>query len=287
MSNTNFIKLLGEPIDSPEIQNLIAKYQLEDEFQSVYKEIDLSIYIGGIAPSAHYNNETSGLIIRLSTKRPANKLTVDSFIIFNNFKDEFPLNITPEINYESVNFGSKIRKGKNEYDSYTADFLVDDAEVSVTFDSDKCFASVSVSSVEPGTLALMQFKSSLKKNRSLVADFTNAKVRLIRESPIDHWQTRMQAGDSIFTPSALAASNDAIHNYLNAVETAVAKKSAAQIVSATKFCVKSFNKINNAHNSFVETVEREELVMFIGKVVEATGIQLPANFDMTLEWREW
>ena len=51
--------------------------------------------------------------------------------------------------------------------------------------------------------------------------------------------------------------------------------------------VVAFNEMNENHDYFIETMEREELADFIHQAARLAGLDIHEEEDITEEWREW
>ena len=78
-----------------------------------------------------------------------------------------------------------------------------------------------------------------------------------------------------------------LKDYLQTLTELTNQKKATNIYNSIKKIVRAINKINDKHDGFIETMEREELCDFINNVVRKTGLDIEPNIDLTEEWREW
>ncbi|MGF6355815.1 sugar-specific transcriptional regulator TrmB [Paenibacillus sp. 4624] len=84
---------------------------------------------------------------------------------------------------------------------------------------------------------------------------------LFQEKPTKRWNHRMiEDGDERFTEERIRMSEKV---------------------------VVTFNEMNEAHDYFIETMEREELADFIDKAAKLAGLHIKEDEDITEEWREW
>jgi hypothetical protein len=290
----NYFQLLGQPFENAEIQAIIRDYALQDEM----KDIDwvMRDHQGNVLCDenlrALFCDENYACSITLSRKpKHFSPLTVDSITLTVDFAGELPCDLSAKTDYESVNLGIKISFEKNPYGGFGKDFLVDGAVVSLYFDEEKQFKSVTLQTLDPHTALLIQFKQELSTQKpNINANFSAQS--LILPSPVIAWRKRMigdgvEAGDQIFTEENLFASQAVLDAFLSEVETAAAKKSPTQLLAAVKNLVKSLNKLTKNMGNFIETNEREELVPYIENVVKAAGLHIPQGLDITLEWRDW
>jgi hypothetical protein len=314
MPKINYFALLGQPLETPELQAIIHDYQLQDEFKDFNKNLEKSWREDGSFTEAELEimraqgtfdrpehqavfscidaeTESYGQLRIDLTRKPklTNPLTVDSIGFYDDFTGEFPCGLSQDTDYDTVNLGIKISFEKNPYGGFGKDFLVNDCVVSLYFDEDKQFNSVTVRTLDPHTALLIQFKKDLSAQKpNINANFSAKNL----PSPVIVWLQRMAGddvapGDNIFTEENLTASQVVLNAFLAEVETAAAKKSPSQLLAAVKNAVKSLNKITKNMDNFIETNEREELVPYIENVIKAAGLHIPQGLDITLEWRDW
>jgi hypothetical protein len=316
MPKINYFALLGQPLETPELQAIISDYQLQDEFKDFNKNLEKSWREDGSFTEEQLENlraqgtfdrpehkavfscidaETESYAqLRIDlTRKPklTNPLTTDSIGFYDDFTGEFPCGLSQDTDYETVNLGIKISFEKNPYGGFGKDFLVEGCVVSLYFDDEKQFKSVTLKTLDPHTALLIQFKKDLSAQKTNInANFSAKNLNL--PSPVIAWRQRIAGdgvapGDNIFTEDNLAASQNVLNDFLAEVQTASAKKSPTQLLVAVKNVVKSLNKITKKMSNFIETSEREELVPYIENVVKAAGLQIPQGLDITLEWRDW
>ncbi|QKS59031.1 hypothetical protein HUB98_24355 [Paenibacillus barcinonensis] len=94
-------------------------------------------------------------------------------------------------------------------------------------------------------------------------------------------------GDDIFTPERLQMSDQALDRFLNQLIVLQQPVDAERIMKAVEEVVVAFNEMNETHNYFIETMEREELADFIDKTARLAGLDIQEGEDITEEWREW
>ena len=299
--------LLGLSIDAPTVQSLITQYALVDEFAGVVDEVraglledadnDLSVadidavlaqmFPNGEHHSARYSNLDRGLIVSFSRSSSTGTRMVDSVCVLSVFVGEFPLGLTADTDYKTVALGTRIRKGKDYYGTYSAAFIEDACIVTVMFDEDKTFNTVTFAKLDETTATQITFFAELPKQKeNLVAGFDSPKRALLAAHPVLAWRER-QHDDPLFTDANLEEAERAVVAFLEAVEVGVQKRSPTLIVNAAKAFTRAFNKINRRYESCVETSEREELCAFVDQTLRATGLTMPEGFDITFEWRDW
>lgn len=130
-------------------------------------------------------------------------------------------------------------------------------------------------------------KSLRQQNKNLININVDDFKLLKQKSPLSSWKKRMKEGDNNFTINNIEDSEKLLSTFIESLLLAVEQKKASSILSATRKLVKGFNKLNEKYPSFIETLEREELVGFIHKGIQMTGFKLEPGIDLTEEWREW
>ncbi|CAO4180720.1 hypothetical protein [Methylorubrum aminovorans] len=84
----------------------------------------------------------------------------------------------------------------------------------------------------------------------------------------------------------IAEADRLLHCYLDAAKAAAARRSAPALHRATQRLVLGLNRINR-RNGLIETLERDELGVFVEAVLTEAGFERARGEDITLTWREW
>jgi hypothetical protein len=105
--------------------------------------------------------------------------------------------------------------------------------------------------------------------------------------PTASWRDRMSDDDDLFTDDNIEASEEALENFIDALIDLGDKPSQDDIMSCVEEVVLKFNNLNEEYDSFIETMEREELWEFIDKSARKAGLKVEKDDDITEEWREW
>ena len=111
--------------------------------------------------------------------------------------------------------------------------------------------------------------------------------KLKDQSPILIWKKRMDEGDNNFTIDNIKETDKLLCFFMDNLIEALALKKANIIFSATKKLTQNLNKLNEKHQYFIETLEREEIVDYIHTAIKLTGFIIEKETDLTEEWREW
>jgi hypothetical protein len=103
--------------------------------------------------------------------------------------------------------------------------------------------------------------------------------------PTIRWMEAMAAGDDMFTPGAIRASDKALDAFLTDLSGLGAQATRESALPVVERVVKRFNELNLKHDYFVETMEREELYVYFVAALAAVGVTY--DDDVTEQWREW
>jgi GDP-D-mannose dehydratase len=111
---------------------------------------------------------------------------------------------------------------------------------------------------------------------------------LFQDKPTKLWSKRMvEYGDDMFTEERIQMSEQVLDYFINELITLQGTKDTGQIMKAVEKVVLTFNEMNEEHDYFIETMEREELADFIDKAARLAGLHIKEGEDITEEWREW
>ena len=167
-------------------------------------------------------------------------------------------------------------------------FLVGRQRALIALDQDERLIWMRLAAMDRGTaLTLAKRKRLDAKSLTLRPTTGDASDAAPATRPTTAWTRRMHAGDTGFHADAVAQADQALDAFLAAIARATKRKSASAIYTAVKALVMAFNTLSEAHGSFVETTEREELCAYIAEVVTRAGLPLEPGEDLTAEWRAW
>lgn len=145
--------------------------------------------------------------------------------------------------------------------------------------------------VRPHEISFIQKRDMAKKlkqqNKNLTISNIEDLKSLKQESPLNAWIKRFQEGDLNFTTKSLEDAKLLLNTFIDNLILASEQKKANAVYSAVRIITKSFNKLNEKHRCFIETLEAEELVEYIHSAVQKTGFKIEEDLDLTEEWREW
>ncbi len=130
-------------------------------------------------------------------------------------------------------------------------------------------------------------KSLTQQNKNISPDKFGALESLKKRKPTSAWKKRKSKGDEIFTDNNIKDTEKVLEDFIDLIIAAAKERKANKVYSVIKKAVTALNKLNDKHESFIDTLEREELVEFIAKATKLTGFKIDDGVDLTEEWREW
>jgi hypothetical protein len=176
---------------------------------------------------------------------------------------------------------------ESSYGSYLV-FNTEDVQFLTGFDKEGNLIWVRVMPLEISFKRKRELSSSLRKqNKNIHTSNLHLFTELVNNSPTIEWIKRLQEGDKGFSKNAIDDSEKLLNQYIENLKMAAKKENARAVYSASKKVVIGFNKLNDKHNGFIDTMEREELVDFLHQAIQITGFILDDGMDITEEWREW
>jgi hypothetical protein len=171
------------------------------------------------------------------------------------------------------------------YGSYF-EFNSEDYQFVAGFDKKNKLTWIRVRPLELSFKKKRALKRTLK-TQEITSMHSKKLVELKSSTPGIKWTKRMKKGDSIFTENNIADIVATLHEFIDNLIAAVKQKKASGVHSAVKKIVLRINKLNDKHEGFIDTMEREELADYIHKAVKLTGFRIEKGVDLTEEWREW
>jgi len=108
---------------------------------------------------------------------------------------------------------------------------------------------------------------------------------LTKNKPTLVWKQRMDEDDDLFTDENINATNKVLDSYINSLKVLRDNPTEEEILECVKKVVISLNELNENYDSFIETMEREELYEFITEAARIASFE--SEEDITEEWREW
>ena len=300
-------------MDPQKILNLFGHSILDPGFESILNELGIPERPSavqdrhGVQVNNIYSSE-KGISFEFTTKvayknffgEPKSMFTdekfelilkVISFYSRRRYPFPLPLELAYGDNYENIckKIGSRpVEKFKGIDYNYGYSFIKDDFRIQVSCDDNNRLSGLSIFLLEFSEHKRIELKKALKEQNKHLHPLDGDKLKNLRKKlPTSSWRNRMKEGDNQFTDQNIRATEEKLLLFMDQVATAAAEKKANKVHSAIKKFVVAVNKLNEAHESFIDTQEREELVEFLEEAIGLTGFQIPESVDMTEEWREW
>ncbi|WP_117194081.1 hypothetical protein [Rhizobium terrae] len=192
----------------------------------------------------------------------------------------------------SVKLGAgPFREGKSsslpEYSTerFVHSHAVGDMVVIAKYDADLRVVAVYLMQAERGPLQAKRGKRFPLKHK--IGPGNGSKVEALRNQiPTSRWREAMAEGDELFNEADIAKAEMGLNTFVDKVKEATGKADAQAIRTAVRDVILLINEINGT-SGMIETLERDELGVFIDTVVKAAGFTLRDDEDITAEWREW
>lgn len=297
--------LLGKSIKSEELLSFMKEFKLpnnpkrnldtaNDAYDTVSKNKENGIHMNFDGYN-RYKQEYG----EPETMNTENKddLFLDEITIDPNYEKTKKNAITP-LPFELLLGDSKetvLKKtGKKPYDKGNASYgyyywtQFDDFRILTAFNSDFQLIWIRIIKLTLDEKAKIELKKFLsQQNKNIKPDNHKFIIEYTNKVPTIEWKKRKEKGDTVFTENNIIAIENLLKDYLDTLVTLTINKKATNIYNSTKKLVQTINKINNQNNSFIETMEREELCEFINNVIRTTGFDFDHTIDLTEEWREW
>lgn len=206
-----------------------------------------------------------------------------------NFVMPYGLNIGDTTDVVISKIGQKpFSKSKNTDGEHIWTFFNDLFEIMVAFDANLQLSWLRFIALSNSDRRKIEFKNNLKsQNRNISQNNTDKLLLLKKEKPTNNWMTRMNEGDLAFNKISIDEAAALIDTFIDDLIEATKSKNALTVFSKVKKVVVGFNKLNKKHNGFIETMEREELAVYIEQATQLTGFVINEGVDITEDTREW
>jgi hypothetical protein len=207
-----------------------------------------------------------------------------------NYPFPLPFNLTFHDKPETVKGKMKIKSSKTFDASYGRYFKsnTEDFQFVTGFDREDRLIWINVKLLELSFKRKRDLTKSIKRqNKNINPLHSKHLAELKGQYPTENWKNRMSEGDKIFNERNIQDTDYVLNDFIDHLIAATEQKKASAIYAATKKFVLGMNKFNDQHQSFVDTMEREELVEYVHKAIRLTGFKIDDNIDLTEEWREW
>lgn len=179
-------------------------------------------------------------------------------------------------------------KSKNYDNDHTWTYYYDKFEIMPVFDDKLNLLWLRVWALKKSDKKKIELKENLKQqNKNISIAQIDEIIELKKSKPTTNWRHRLNDGDLIFNDSNILESEIILDSFIDNLAIATKSKKASSIYSTAKKVTESFNKANQKHNDFIDTMEREELVDFIENAIKLTGFKIDSGVDITEDWRQW
>jgi hypothetical protein len=273
-------------LGSPPEPNLIGISTLEDKKNGMYFEFTPKKFFEKTygVPKSTFQDSSDELILL--------EVTFDNDFAKNKKLFEIPLPYHLQTGDSADRICQKLDKKpdekskSNHYDEIQHDyyFYKDDFKILIKLDCNLNLLWFRIGIINLSEKYKMKLKQSLsEQNKNLSSDNIPLVVKQKENSPVRQWEKRTNDGDSLHTPQNIALTKKIVEQFIDQLSDATQLRNATKVYAAIKKVVLAFNK----NSSFIETLEREELVGFIHASVRLTGFVLDDNIDLTEQWREW
>lgn len=300
VNSDSLIKYLGYSIESNELKKLLNELKINIT-------IDSSVDVNGNQYWVHKTNpnrdlilEFNGLVHYLYEFGKPNKITNeknDELILTNidiNLRKTAPITILSV----KLPFNLEINAGKTEAiqklgihptlsDTNSLTFEYTDYELLLAFNKNR-LNGVFIKSLDEEKKVKNELRSTINSQvENIKKENINQLRNLKTELPTNNWKLRKAEGDNIFTEKIIKESENILNVFIDSLMHYTERKSPSEIYNSIYKVCENFNSLNEKEGKFIETMEREEICIFIDRCIRAAGLQYKENVDLTLEWRDW
>ncbi|MEM5565270.1 hypothetical protein WNY78_09150 [Psychroserpens sp. AS72] len=302
--NIDILSILGQPLKSTLVQDILKKSGIELRKKTIFYDDGDSFETEGFYSKLYdiiidfeHNAEGDKIVNEITIDPTGGPLTLG--LPFGlQLKDSsdtiiIKLDKKPKSKEKSI----MISKDPEDY-QYAWWFEKDHQRILTALNGHHELLWMRIKAFSQQELQILELKKNLKlqkDNINLEVDFSE----ILKESPCLRWTQSLKENeifrntksdeyveDFWFNNNIIKDSEVLITDYLEKLTIACSKRSGIQIYNAVKWFVKKLNTLNNRNNGFIETLERDELGVFIDKTIERTGLKID-DTDITEEWREW
>ena len=107
---------------------------------------------------------------------------------------------------------------------------------------------------------------------------------LRKNKPTTQW-IENDEDNEFFTEENINATNKVLDSFISNLEKLSANSPEEEIIKIIKEVVIRINELNEQYDSYIETMEREDLCEYIDTAARIAGLE--TDDDITEEWREW
>lgn len=305
MDSTVLTNLLGQSILSDELKAFMKTFGLTKNLEKVFD-------VNGNAYNCQARNSKDGIYLHfygynryvseygepLASKDKSkdelilNEITIDTDYLKTRKQAIVPFAFDLSLGDDKELVIKKL--GKKPYDKSFSDyghcwwFRFEEFRILTALSPDFKLIWIRLMKLTSGEKRKIQLKKLLsQQNKNITPTNIPLILAYTIELPTIRWEKRKAEGDEMFTDKGIKATEILLKDYIQTLSELTKEKKATGIYSSIKKIVTALNKLNDKHDGFIETLEREELCDFINNIVRVAGLTIEANIDLTEEWREW
>nr|WP_321248322.1 hypothetical protein [uncultured Psychroserpens sp.] len=303
--NTDILSIVGQPLQSPLVSKILQEFDIKLRKKTFYYDD------GDTLESEGWYNTLTDLTIDFehNTKgdKIVNEITIDpidgklsvALPYGLQLKDTAETIITkldkkPKSKEKSI----MISKSPEDY-QYTWWFEKDHQRILTALNGRHELLWIRIKSFSQHELQILELKKDLKLQKDNINLSVNF-YEVLKKSPCLRWIDSLKENEKFrksksedyiedfwFTEPIIESTEALITEYFEKLTKACSKRNGIQIYNVVKWFVKNLNTLNNRNNGFIETLERDELGVFIDQTIKLTGLKIKNDIDITEEWREW
>lgn len=164
-------------------------------------------------------------------------------------------------------------------------YIVGSLQVIAKYDAHHQLMIVYLLPISKATRQSIHRRDTLHQQIILPANIDKIEA-LRRKMPTRRWRAYIAEVDGLFNEADIAQAERLFNAFIDEVKEATVNADASAVYAATKTLVFALNELNEK-SGLIESLESEEIYIFIDKVVRATGFSLEEDEDISSEWREW
>ncbi|WP_182418096.1 hypothetical protein [Bartonella sp. HY038] len=169
-------------------------------------------------------------------------------------------------------------------EKYSISYRVGNLNVIATYTGEEKLIRLTIALLDRADIRARERQQNVKNY--IINPEASAGLEIYRQRfPTKRWR-KLIGLDKGYNEQDIRAVEEQLNIFIDNVKAATQKADAEAIYKAVEILVVNVNDIND-RNGLVETLERDELSIFIDKVVAQTGFLIEENEDITSEWRRW
>ena len=169
--------------------------------------------------------------------------------------------------------------------AFVRNYHVGDLSVIAKLTAQHRLAAVYLAPLDLPARQARERKASLTAASARVDPASAPRIEALRAAlPTARW--RETAAEADMGERDIAEAEALLHRYLDAAKHAAVRRSAPALYRETQRLVVALNRLN-CRSGLIETLERDELCVFIDAVLGEAGLERADGEYITLSWREW